>query len=142
MEFKDMIISLALVALVTIALIMFAVGIQVDNGVSNSNSILNNPVVSNAYTSLNKSIGEAGGFSDTQMEAFNEDVPTLGFGSLMMSSIVGVGKNIFKFMGAIAKTMISFVNLAIGDNPVVVSAFWFIVVVSFLLGIWRVIRQG
>ena len=137
-DYSDFIIGSLLVALVTLGLFYWAFGLAQDNGA--------NPAVFNSdkinLTGLASSINESRQNAEAQREAFTSENPLVAFGSIVFSTITGVGK---VFMN----TVITFYNLVFGGvsnvlgiPPEVTGVLSAILVIVLVLAAWALYRIG
>jgi hypothetical protein len=137
-DYSDFIIGSLLVALVTLGLFYWAFGLAQDNGA--------NPAVFNSdkinLTGLASSINESRQNAEAQREAFTSENPLVAFGSIVFSTITGVGK---VFMN----TVITFYNLVFGGvsnvlgiPPEVTGVLSAILVIVRVLAAWSLYRIG
>ena len=138
--FSNYLISTILFCVFAFGFIMFFNQTAMDN--DSRNIIKDDPALSNLSTRLNSSLINISVTSKSQLNATANDPVSVGFGSLIMYSIVGVGRI---FTGTITTIYFSVFSLLIntlGIPPVVIGAFTGIVLIIIIFGIWRFVRIG
>lgn len=140
MSVKSIIIGSILVGIFTFAIIMFAYQLPIENGVNNS--IANDPRVAVLVTSMNSSLQSSFELANSTQQSFNQDNPLAAFGSLVLTSIVGVVKVLGTLPVAFFNAVFAFSNDVLGIPPIVTTAVIAILVISIVLLAWRLYRIG
>lgn len=139
---KTLIISFLLVGLLLYALISFGVQFQTD--MEANETILNEKILNNTYGGLRVNLTSGEDTANASRTNFEREEAKAEFGSLTLSSVVGVAKS---FTG----TMTSFFNVFFGLLVVVLLSKEFLIVTGTLAAIllitviflgWRWIRTG
>jgi hypothetical protein len=142
MELRTMPINLMLVGLFALAMIAFAIGIYSIN--DTSNTFANDPRIINATNSLNSSLNDARVTSDKIKSAFESegDNPIIGFGNIILFSILGAGKLISGITIGMFLVLTTLVFDVLGINPIVFAVISAGLIISIVLLSWRLYRQG
>lgn len=139
-DFKDLWITFAIIGLVLFCIIAFVVQFQTDN--NQDESILDNPIINKTYGSLGSNLSSFSGITQGQKDNFEAEVPTSSFGSLVIFSIVSSGKILNGMITGIYNILIVLPAQILGINEIIIGVFSSILIVSIILLIWRLIKNG
>ena len=139
-SFRETFITFALIGIFVLASISFIVKTQTDNEVTNT--ILENDVINSTYVDLETNLNSSRGVVQKQKDSFESENPERGFGSLIIFSIVGVGKTFAGMTLGVYNIFIVLPSEVLGIPRIVVGVFTAILVVSLILLVWRVYRSG
>ena len=140
MAFKELWINYALVGLLVFSLLAFIVQFQTDN--SQSETILENPLVNKTYMGLQTNLSTFGSTSQGQRGTFEAETPTDSFGSLIIFAIVSSGKIFSSMLIGIFNILIFLPASVLGISPVVVSVLSAIIIITIIFSLWRVYKAG
>lgn len=138
-DFKDIFVTFALVGLFVFAMLSFVYITQQDNNVD---TILENDLMNRTYQGLNTNLSAFRSDSQTQRENFESDVPTAGFGSLLIFSIVSAGKVFTGMIVAVFNLIVVLPATFLGISPIVMSVLSSILITLIVLGLWRLYKLG
>ncbi len=139
-KFETTFVNYALGALILISLFAFIVTIQEDNNVSDG--IIEVEIINTTFSQLKTDLGASRDLSQNQLELFQKEEPTIGFGSLILFSVVSSGK---VFTGIIIGTFNLLIKLPMvifGIDPVISSILSTILIIGFILGLWILYKLG
>ena len=139
-SFRELFITFALIGIFVFASISFIVTTQTDNEVENT--ILENEDINRTYVDLESNLNSTRSQVQTQKDSFESENPERGFGSLIIFSIVGVGKTFAGITLGVYNIFIVLPSAVLGIPRIVVGILTAILVVSLILLIWRVYRAG
>ncbi len=139
-SFREVFVSFALVGIFVLASMSFIIKTQQDNDASET--ILTNEYINRTYIATNISLSNYRTQTQTQKESFESENPERGFGSLIIFSIVGVGKTFSGMTLGLYNILIFLPASVLNIPPIVIGVLTSILVVSLLLLAWRVYRAG
>jgi len=140
MSFKKTFIGFTLVGLFALAMINFGLLLS-ENNVSSS-SLKDNNEMSNMTQSLNSSLSTFGRSVQVQKNAFENEVVSKGFGTLVIFAIMGAGKVFSSMIIGVFNIVLSPLLTIIGVNPVVLGIFGAILSFTMILTLWRLYKTG
>ncbi len=139
-KFEKTFVNYALGALILISLFAFIVTIQEDNNVTDG--IIEVEIINETFSQLKDDLGSGRDTSQSQLELFQKEEPTIGFGSLILFSVVSSGK---VFTGIIIGTFNLLIKLPMvifGVDPVISAVLSTILIIGFILGLWVLYKLG
>lgn len=139
-SFRETFITFSIISLFVFALISFVDIFQQEN--NDSNSILENEKINSTFVSLRGNISTGQVSVNTSEFAFNEDVPTPGFGSLIVFAIVGVTQGFMSIITTTFNLIIVLPITTLGVPGKIANILGSILIVSLILLAWRVYRVG
>jgi len=142
-EFRGLIIAVLLAGLFTFALINFGVFLSISHG---SGTILENEVINRTFTNLQANLSEVQSTTEGQKESFFRTIPVIGEISVILETIVEVGKGmteVVRGMFSLFAELVA-VTLGIGEESakVVIGIFTAIMIFSLIILAWSVYRSG
>ncbi len=137
---REVFVTFALIGIFVFAGISFIVQTQLDNDVENT--ILENKVINKTFTDFETDLSEFRTESQTQKDSFESEDPAPGFGSLIIFSIVGVGKTFSGMTLGVYNIFIVLPASILGVPPIVIGVLTTILIISLILLAWRVYRVG
>ncbi len=139
-SFRETFVIFALIGVFVFASISFIVKTQTDNSVTRT--ILEDGIINRTYVDLESNLNSTREQVQTQKDSFESENPERGFGSLIIFSIVGVGKTFAGMTLGVYNIFIVLPSEVLGIPRIVVGVFTAILVVSLILLVWRVYRSG
>ena len=140
MSFQKTFIGFALVGLFAFAIISFGVGMANDN--NSNDSILDDSSINKMNSTLGSSLSGFRSLSQGQRENFESEIPTSGFGVLIIFAIISAGKVFTGMVLGIWNILLLPFKSAIGISPIVLGVFSSILVIVIILGAWRLYKAG
>jgi len=144
MKFENILILTLISALFGIALISFAVQIQIEN--NSPTGILQDSLINSTYSSLKSTINNVSAVADTQQQSFESENPVISFGSLVFQTITSVLRVLRSAVIIIPNLFINLISVYIfGGNEtmaIITLTITTILTILTILAIWRVIRLG
>lgn len=148
LSFVNLLIYGLLIMIFSVGMITFGVQLASDN---NANStILSEPAISQAYTSLNSTIVESTSTLDStdinsinsQREGFFSGIPVLEGVEATLTTIFGVIPNLFSLIIDVYDLVISIISTSIGVPPIFLNLMSGIIVLLGIFLAWRVYKAG
>lgn len=144
MAYKDIVITMVLVGLVAFGLIGFAIGFGNLN--DTEVNLGDNEIFSNFNESISQNLVETTEKANSSRVNFESENPETGFGEIIFSSIVGVGKlltiGIFGYLDAFF-TIIS--SVIFGNDKsfaVFIGGITSIIIITIVFLLWRAYKTG
>ena len=139
-NFQKMFIGFTLAGLLAFAIMTFGVTLQQDNNANET--LLENTLINSSYQSLQVNFNDMRNRSQTQRELFEEENPTVTFGSLILFSIVSSGKVFTNVMVQNFNILFKLPTALFGVNPVISSIMTTILLVSIIIALWVLYKLG
>ena len=139
-KFADNFTSWLLMGLLVVSMIGFVVSIQIANGVTDN--LLTDPVINKTFVDLTDTLESSSATANSSKSSFEDDQPDKGFGSLIIFAILGVGQTITSMVLGVYNILFVLPAVKLGIPKVVLNVFSSILLVSLILGAWRVYRAG
>lgn len=130
----------ALAGLMVVCIIAFGITLQADN--PTSENLVEIPIINNSFNDLRVNLEGTRDQAQSRLEGFEKEEPTVGFGSLILFSIVSFGK---VFTGIIIGTfniVIAAPMIFFGIDPVISAVLSTLLIVSFITGLWVLYKLG
>ena len=138
--FKSMFIGLVLCSLFFYAMLSFGNGISLENN-SNS-SILNNPDLNKTFIKLNSNLSSFQGISQVQREKFENELPTQGFGTLVIFNLIGSGRIFFGASIGLVNIIFASISKYTGIDPIVIGSLISILLFVGIFALWKTYKTG
>lgn len=136
-DFKDYIGNFMLVGLFFLAIVFFASGIAVNNGMNQS---VTGGVIDTS--NVEKQINQTNADSQNWAKAFNSDNLFVALGTVVLYSIWGVGKLIFSSVTTFFNLIIVGLSSIIGIPPIAVGVILSLLLVGLIFSLWRINKVG
>lgn len=139
-KFYDTFVNFMFIGLTVFSIFAFIVFFQDENEVSDK--LMDNEIMNNTYSSLETDLSNLRDDSQTQKTLFESETPTNGFGSILLFSILSVGKVFNGMIVGVFNTLIVLPVQFLGLNIVVVSVLSSILLLTIIIGLWAVYKLG
>lgn len=139
-KFEDIFGNFVMVGLIVLALFSLIIIIQGDNEASQP--LADNELFNSTYGSLNETIGSLEGESASKYNIFSTETPAPGFGSIVMFTIVSVGKTFGNLIFAIFILIIKVPLIVLGIDPTIVAMIISFLTISVVIALWIVYKFG
>lgn len=139
MNFYELFFTFMVVGLVVVGIFGFTIGVQHDNNVE---GITSNSLINNSYNSLYSNLSTFNNKSQTQKDLFESENPTVGFGSLILFSIVSAGKVFNSMIIGVFNIVIRLPVTILGLDPVLVSVISTMLLLTVIIGLWVLYKLG
>jgi len=138
--FLDLFMKFMFVGMVVLALFSFIVLFQSENGVTDK--FAENELINQTFSDLTAKIGTLEGQTQEQKDLFEKEPPTIGFGSLILKTIVSSG-NIFNSMiVGVFNILFTLPVVFLGLDKLVVSVIMTVLGIVIIFGLWAVYKLG
>lgn len=136
----DIFTRFGILALVILGLMSFAIIIQSDN--SAPQPISSDPNYSHTFSSLNSSLSDLEGTSQSQWNSFKSENPIAGFASIVMFSIVNIGKTFGSLTFSAFSIIIALPVLVLGIPATATSLLLSWLTIAFVVALWILYKLG
>ena len=133
-------ISFMFIGLVALSMFAFVINFQSENEVENK--LMDNSIMNDTYYSLESDLSSLRSKSQSQKSLFESETPTGGFGTILLFSIVSVGKVFNGMIIGIFNTIIKLPVVFLGLDIAVVSVLGTILILTIIIGLWSVYKLG
>jgi len=138
-KFSSLLVTFIVIGLFTFCLITWGYLIQTNNGATET--IINDTIISSAYTKIQGNLSELQSTAQSQRESFEKDEASTGIGELIFGSIRGTAKvftsSVISFIGIIGT-----LPAILGVPSIVLGVITAIFIVLIILSIWRLVKIG
>ncbi len=139
-KFYETFVNFMLVGLLIFAMLAFMIGVQDENNVEEK--IRDNEIINESYYDLDTDLTGFRDKSQAQKSLFESETPTSGFGTILLLSILSVGKVFNGMMIGVFNTLIKLPMVFLGLDIIVVSILSTILILTIIIGLWAVYKLG
>ena len=139
-KFEDIFGNMVFVGLMVLALFSVIIIVQNDNNAEQPLS--DNELISATSGSLNETISSLEGTSSTQYNLFSSEKPSPTFGSIVLFTIVSIGKTFGSAVFSIFILVIKVPLIVFGISQTIVSMIVSFLTISLVIGLWIVYKFG
>lgn len=139
-SFLQLFTMFALVGIFVFAIISFSYNLQANNGVEDT--ILGDGIINKTYSNLNTDLNKFRDESQGQKTNFEEGGLSVSFGSLVLTTIGSIGKVFNGMIIGVFGILIVLPAQILGINSLVIGVIEAILLLTIMLSLWRVYRQG
>ena len=136
MDLKELIYGFLLVGLFLVCIFSFILNFTADN--SDIELDTDEIDLTGLESSLNKSKSQA----EEYMGSFQSENPLVSFGSLILFSIVGIGKLIITSVSVIFNILLGGMSAVLGIPPIITGVLTAIILMSLIFAVWKLIKTG
>jgi len=140
MSFRKIFIAFALLGVFMFAFLNFGLDIARNNDVNQS--ILSDTQMNDSFNRLQANLSSYSAVSQGQRENFESELPTEGFGTLIIFAIISAGKVFTSLLVGIFNTIFFPLSNIIGVSPVILGVFASIFLLTIIFAAWRVYKSG
>ncbi len=140
MKARDLIIGFLLVGLYALSMISFGIGLADLN--SANQSIGDDPRIINIIGNLSSELNKSQATAEGQRDAFEQETPKLGTGSLLFESLAGVLKTFTGTFVVMFNIIFELIFQVFSIPPVVLSVVISIALIMIVFLGWRFLRVG
>lgn len=138
--FYDTFINFMLAGLFIFAIFSFITVFQNEN--NTDDKIQDNSIINDSFYDLTTDLTGFRDKSQAQKSLFESETPTGGFGTILLFSILSVGKVFNGMMISIFNTIIKLPMAFLGLDIIVVSVLSTILILTIIIGLWAVYKLG
>lgn len=139
-KFISLFITFALIGLVVFGSLSFGIQLQEDN--NSTERLTDNTLINKTVGNLRTDMEGFRDKSELQKTLFEEENPTIGFGSLLLFSVISSGKVFTGMTVGLYNIFIGLPTALFGLDPVVSAVFSTLLLVIIILGLWTVYKLG
>lgn len=139
-QFDNIFTKIAMIGLVIFCLLSFIFFVQDDNNATDK--LINNQLINQTYGNLSGNLDTMRDSSQSQLTLFQSENPTSGFGSILLFSIVSVGKTFINMVTGVFNITINLPVAVLGVDKAVVGVISAILVLSLIVGAWILYKLG
>lgn len=139
-KFYDLFLNFMLLGLIVFSLLAFAVSLQSETNLENQ--FIDNSLMNDTYSTLRTDLEGLRSSSQSQKTLFESENPTVGFGTILLFSIVSSGKVFNGMMIGVFNLLIKLPVVFLGLDPVVVSVISTMLILTIIIGLWIIYKLG
>lgn len=139
-KFRHIFITFALFGLLVFSLMSFIIKVQTDNNAENP--LLDNKIINSSYYQLQSNLTSAEEDANQQKGIFEEETPTISFGSLVFTTITSIGKVFSGIIMSVYNLLIKLPMSILGVSPLIAGVISTILIILIILGLWEVYKLG
>lgn len=139
-QFDNIFTKMAMIGLFIFCLISFIVFVQSDNNALDK--LIDNSLINKTYGSLGNDLNTMRNSSQQQLTLFQKENPTGGFGTILLFSIVSVGKTFMNMITGVFNITINLPVAVLGVDKAVVGVLSSILVLTLIIGAWILYKLG
>lgn len=132
--------NFAFVAMMILAILAMIVTTQSNNHATQP--IIENDLFNGTYFSLNSTLLGLEDTSNTQYDSFTSETPAPGFGSIVMFTIVSVGKTFGTLLFSIFSIIVKIPLIILGIDPTITAVLVSFVTITIIISLWLVYKFG
>lgn len=140
MKFEGIFGTCVVIGLFALALFALINNIQQNNDAEQP--LIENKLVGDTYADLNNTIGSLEGTSSTQKNLFFQEKPAIGFGAIVLYTIVSVGKTFGNIIFTLLTLVIKVPLIVLGVDPAITSMLISFLTISVVIALWIVYKFG
>lgn len=139
-NFLELFVKYMFMGIVVLSLFSFIVLFQAENEVENE--FADNDLINSTFSELKENIGSLEGQTQAQKDLFETEPPKVGFGSLILKTIVSSGNVFNSMIVGIINIIIKLPVVFLGVDSVVISALMTVLGIIVVFGLWAVYKLG
>ncbi len=139
-RFENIFGNFIMLGLVVLAIFSVIVIIQSDNDAIQP--LIEDKLFNSTFGNLNDTISSVGETSAEKYTLFNEETPVLGFGSIVLFTIVNVGKTFGNLIFAVFILVIKLPLVVLGIEASIVAMLTSFLTISVIIALWVVYKFG
>lgn len=139
-NFTPMFLNFMFAGLLVFSVLAFGSLYQDENAVQDP--FIEDDALSDTYSGLSSSLGGFRDQAQEQKQLFETENPTTGTGSILLFSIVSAGKIFGSMVITLFNTLIALPVTILGIDPIVVSVLVSIIILTLIVGLWRIYKLG
>jgi len=138
MNFKVLLVNMALIGILTFSIFAFIIQTQVDNDVEDSYRLTNDTRISTVYSQLEDDFQTYKDNAESSEGNFSVVPPTQQYGELEVTSIFSLTKTAQIIIKGFWKTIIILPQSILGVPSSIVGIFGAILVIFIVIGVWAI----
>ena len=139
-KFEEIFGNFSMLGLMVLALFSIVVIVQSNNDASQP--LIANELFSSTYGNLNDTIATLEGTSSSKFDLFSKEKPAIGFGSIVLFTIVNIGKTFGNIIFIIFVLIIQLPLIVLGIDPTIISMVISFITISVIIALSVVYKFG
>lgn len=139
-NFNDLFKDFVFLALFIFAILGLFLTVQSQN--VNPQPLADNPIINSTYNNLQNNFASNENSSGSVYGVFSAEKPAPGFFTIVLLTIVSVGKTFGTFIFGFYNIIIVIPAVYLGLSPVVFSGIILILTLAVIIGLWAVYKVG
>lgn len=139
-KFYELTVKFIVVGLMLISLFAFATILQADNNVSDP--FIQHEVLNESFTDLQNDLGGFGEDSESTLNLFQSEDPTVSSGVLILFSVISAGKIFTSMVSVVLDSIIVLPAAILGVDPIVISTIITLTIITIVIGLWIIYKVG
>jgi len=139
-SFQDIFGNFAFLGLMVLAILGLVITVQNLN--ESVQPLSEHELINETFTNITSLIGSAEGESKSKYNLFSSEKPRLGFGSIVLFTIVTVGKTFGNLIFGLFTFIIKIPLIILGVNQTIVSMIISFLTISIVIALWIVYKFG
>lgn len=139
-KFGNLFQNFMLIGIVVLALFSYIALTQEENNIEDK--FIEDPLINQTYENLKVDLGSMGEESQAQKTLFESENPTGGVGTILLFSIVSVGKIFNGMVIGLFNTLVELPVRVLGLDDSMISIVNTMLILTILLGLWILYKLG
>ena len=139
-KFENIFGNFVMIGLVVLALFSLIIVVQKNNDASQP--LIEDKLFNSTYLNLNDTIADLESTSSSKYGLFTTEKPVLGFGSIVLFTIVNVGKTFGNIIFVLFTLIIKVPLIVLGVDPTITSMLISFLTISIIIALWVVYKFG
>ena len=139
-KFEGVFVNFMILGLLIFGTLALIISMQDNNSIDDK--FADNTLINNTYSTLETDLTGFRTEAQSQKTLFESENPTSGFGTILLFSIVSVGKVFNGMIMGVFNTLIKLPVVFLGLDIIVVSIFSSILILIIILGLWAIYKLG
>lgn len=139
-KFEDMYGTFAMIGIMALALFSIVFIVQKDNLASQP--LVEGELFNETFGNLNETLSSLEGTSSSKYSLFSKEKPVLGFGAIVLFTIVNVVRTFGDILYIIFTLVIKLPLIVLGIDPTIISMLVSFLTISVIIAMWIVYKFG
>ena len=139
-RFENIFGNFIMIGLLVLALFSVIIIVQNDNDAVQP--LIEDKLFNSTYLNLNNTIADLEATSSSKYGLFTTEKPVLGFGSIVLFTIVNVGKTFGNAIFVLFTLIIKVPLIVLGIDPTIVAMVISFLTISIIIALWVVYKFG
>ena len=139
-RFEEMYGNFIMVGLMVLALFSLIIIVQNDNDATQP--LVENELFNSTFINLTENLDSLEETSSSKYSLFSKEKPALGFASIVLFTIVNIGKTFANVMFIIFTLVIKLPLVVLGIDPTITSMIISLLTISVIIALWIVYKFG
>lgn len=139
-KFSNLFMNFMLIGIVILSLFSYIVITQEENNIEDK--FVSDPLINKTYENLKVELGGLEDQSQAQKTLFESENPTSGIGTILLFSVVSVGKVFNGMIIGLFNTLIELPTVILGLDALTLSVIGTMLILTIILGLWIIYKLG